>query len=54
MIARLQEVNPFPAHPMDETVLLRDTPGAHAGQQVPQRLGLADACERGFDQFENA
>jgi hypothetical protein len=46
MIAGLQEVDAGLTDSVHEAVLLRDTAGPSAGQDVFQRLGLTDSGER--------
>jgi len=45
VIPGLQEIDSVPGHPINQAMFLGDPPGPSAGEQILQRLGLADASE---------
>ncbi len=46
MIARLQEIDSRLADPVNQTMLLSDSPGPGAAEGMLERLGFADSAKR--------
>jgi hypothetical protein len=45
VVPRLQKINPVGGHAINQPVFPRDSSAPASGKFVPERLGLADACE---------
>ena len=56
VVSRLQEIDPIPAYPIDQPVLLRDPPGPASGERILQGLRLPNTGKRltqdGFHQLK--